>query len=86
MVHVVWSLFLFALLPSPALQGQAPSPVVPAVPTAHQDAANKRAKVPAKNLAQAGALFRKACASCHFVPSDRDQTDVAWLGQVRETS
>lgn len=86
MVHVVWSLSLFALLPSLALQAQAPSPVAPPIPAAQQDAANQRAKVPAKDLVTAGALFRKACASCHFIPSDRDQTDVAWLGQVRETS
>jgi len=40
----------------------------------------------ADEMAEAGALFRKSCASCHVPPDPSFEVDRAWLHQVADTA
>ena len=40
----------------------------------------------AKEVADAGALFRSSCAACHLPPDPDHVTDRAWLDQVTDTA
>ena len=40
----------------------------------------------AAQVREAGATFRRACASCHFAPNTAFATDRAWLDQIKRTS
>lgn len=39
-----------------------------------------------RDVAGAGELFKKSCASCHLPPDPAFETDRAWLNQVFDTA
>ena len=40
----------------------------------------------AREIEQAGALFRSGCTTCHLPPDPDRRTDLAWLRQVTDTA
>lgn len=37
-------------------------------------------------IADAGARYQRNCMGCHQPPDTRFATDLAWIGQIRETA